>query len=92
MRDWYGLVHYTLSTQLNNNLKTAPKLLRLALLAQNAAEHPVENDDLLLWASEAVAGPTGPAELGLLPTAGLVTGLPPTLPTLRPRAGRGSLC
>ncbi len=42
-------------------------LLRLARLAQNAAEHPVENDELLLWASEAVAGPTGPVERRLAP-------------------------
>ena len=42
-------------------------LSRLARLAQNAAEHPVENDELLLWASEAVAGPTGPAARRLAP-------------------------
>ncbi len=40
---------------------------KLARLAQNAAEHPVENDELLLWPSEAVAGPTGPAERRLAP-------------------------
>ncbi len=42
-------------------------LLRLARLAQNAAEHPVDNDELLLWAGEAVAGPTGPAARRLAP-------------------------
>ncbi len=68
-------------------------LLRLARLSQNAAKHPVENDELLLlWASEAVAGPTGPAECPLAPAAGLATGLPPTPRALRPLAGRGSLC
>ncbi len=42
-------------------------LRRRARLAQNAAEHPVENNKLLLWASEAVAGPTGPAARRLAP-------------------------
>ncbi len=31
-------------------------LIRLARLAQNAVEHPVENDELLIWASEGRAG------------------------------------
>jgi hypothetical protein len=42
-------------------------ILRLARLAHNAAEHPVENHELLIWASEAVAGPTGPAARRLAP-------------------------
>ena len=52
-------------------------LLRLARLAQNAAEHPVENDELLLWASKAVAGPTGPAARRLAPPR---LGSPPASP------------
>ncbi len=55
-------------------------LLRLAWLAQNAAEHPVENDEFLLWASEAVAGPTGPAERRLAPWR---LGAPAASPLLR---------
>ena len=73
----------------DSNYLHMKSLLRLAWLAQNAAEHPVEKNEFLLWASEAVAGPTGPAGS---PAAGLATGLPPTPPMLRPRAGRGSLC
>ena len=57
-------------------------LLRLARLAQNAAEHPVENDELLLWASEAVAGPTGQAERPLAPPQ---LGSPPASPLRRRR-------
>ena len=68
-------------------------LLRLARLTQNSAEHPVENDELLLWASKAVAGPTGPAACRLAPPR---LGSPPASPLrrrrLRPRAGRGSIC
>jgi hypothetical protein len=37
-------------------------LIRVARLAQNAVEHPVENDELLLCTSEVVAGPCWPAE------------------------------
>ncbi len=55
-------------------------LLRLARLAQNAPEHPVENDELSLWASEAMAGPTGPAELRLAPPR---LGSPPASPLRR---------
>jgi hypothetical protein len=57
-------------------------LLRLARLAQNAAEHPVENDELLLWAGEAVAGPTGPAARRLAPPR---LGSPPASPLRRRR-------
>ncbi len=56
-------------------------LIRLTRLAQNAAEHPVENDELLLWASEAMAGPTGPAERRLAPPR---LGSPPTTADSRP--------
>ena len=59
-------------------------LLRLARLAQNAAEHPVENDELLLWASEAVSGPTGAAERQLAPPR---RGSPPASPLRRRRYG-----
>ena len=52
-------------------------LLRLARLVQNAAEHPVEHDELHLWASEAVAGPTGPAARRLAPPR---LGSPPATP------------
>ncbi len=45
----------------DSNYLHTKRLLRLARLAQNSTEHPVENDQLLLWASEAGAGPTGPA-------------------------------
>ncbi len=66
----------------DSNYLHMKSLLRLAWLAQNAAEHPVENDELLLWASEAVAGPTGPAERRLAP---LPLGSPPVSPLRRRR-------
>jgi hypothetical protein len=50
--------------------------------AQIAAEHPVENDELLFWASEAVAGPTGPAARRLAPPR---LGSPPASPLCRRR-------
>ncbi len=61
-------------------------LLRLARLAQNAAEQPVENERGRGRADRAGGAPAGS------PAAGLATGLPHTQRTLRPRAGRGSLC
>ncbi len=57
-------------------------LLRMARLAQNAAEHPVEHDELLLGASEAVARPTEPAARRLAPPR---LGSPPAAPLRRRR-------
>ncbi len=46
----------------DSNYLHVKRLIRMAGLAQNAVEHPVENDELLLLASEAVDGPSGPVE------------------------------
>ena len=61
----------------DSNYLHMKSLLRLARLTQNSAEHPVENDELLLWASDAVAGPTGPAARRLAPPR---LGSPPASP------------
>jgi hypothetical protein len=71
----------------DSNYLHTKRLLCLARLAQNAAEDRVEDGEPLLCASEAVAGPTGPAERWM---AAPQLRLPPAS-HLRPRAGRGSL-
>ncbi len=80
---WRGAQHIAVSTANavvaadDSNYRYMKILLRRARLAQSAAEHPAENDEFLLWASEAVVGPTGQAERRLAPPR---LGWPPASP------------